>query len=81
MNSRDHVRRMLDSVKKFNVLEKGVGKGDTVTLYMPMVVELAVACLACARIGAVHSVVFGGFRPRRSRSPGGSQTRCVTSMP
>jgi hypothetical protein len=40
-----------------------VKKGDTVTLYMPMVVELAVACLACARIGAIHSVVFGGFSP------------------
>ena len=41
----------------------GVKKGDTVTIYMPMVVEGAVAMLACARIGAVHSVVFGGFSP------------------
>lgn len=39
----------------------GVGKGDRVAIYMPMVLELIVAVLACARIGAVHSVVFGGF--------------------
>ncbi len=45
-----------------NVLKaKGIGKGDRVALYMPMVPELAVSMLACARIGAVHSVVFGGF--------------------
>ncbi len=42
----------------------GVGKGDRVTLYMPMVPEAVVAMLACARIGAVHSVVFGGFAPQ-----------------
>ncbi|MEL7446165.1 MAG: acetate--CoA ligase [Pseudomonadota bacterium] len=41
----------------------GVGKGDRVTLYMPMVVEGVTAMLACARIGAIHSVVFGGFSP------------------
>jgi acetyl-CoA synthetase len=47
-----------------NVLKKlGVGKGDRVTIYMPMIFEGAVAMLACARIGAVHSVVFGGFSP------------------
>ena len=40
---------------------QGVQKGDTVTIYMPMVLELPIAMLACARIGAVHSVVFGGF--------------------
>ncbi len=40
---------------------KGVGKGDRVIIYMPMVPEAAVAMLACARIGAIHSVVFGGF--------------------
>jgi propionyl-CoA synthetase len=40
---------------------QGVGKGDRVILYMPMVPEAAIAMLACARIGAVHSVVFGGF--------------------
>ena len=39
----------------------GVKKGDRVTLYMPMIVEAAYAMLACARIGAIHSVVFGGF--------------------
>ena len=45
-----------------NVLKKlGVGKGDVVSIYMPMVPELAIAMLACARIGAVHSVIFGGF--------------------
>ena len=41
--------------------ELGVKKGDVVTIYMPMVPELAVAMLACARIGAVHSIIFGGF--------------------
>ncbi|WP_426260715.1 acetate--CoA ligase [Sphingomonas sp. DC1100-1] len=45
-----------------NVLKsQGVGKGDRVTLYMPMIPEAAYAALACARIGAIHSVVFGGF--------------------
>ncbi len=50
-------------VSKFaNVLKaNGVGKGDRVALYMPMVPELSVAMLACARIGAIHSVIFGGF--------------------
>ena len=42
---------------------RGVKKGDRVTIYMPMVLEAAYAMLACARIGAVHSVVFGGFSP------------------
>src|SRR5690554_5371483 len=42
---------------------RGVNKGDVVTLYMPMIPEAAVAMLACARIGAVHSIVFGGFSP------------------
>jgi acetyl-CoA synthetase len=41
----------------------GIKKGDVVTIYLPMVVEAAVALLACARIGAIHSVVFGGFSP------------------
>jgi acyl-coenzyme A synthetase/AMP-(fatty) acid ligase len=40
---------------------QGVKKGDAVSIYMPMVCELPIAMLACARIGAVHSVVFGGF--------------------
>lgn len=42
---------------------RGVGKGDRVCIYMPMIPEAAIAMLACARIGAVHSVVFGGFSP------------------
>jgi acetyl-CoA synthetase len=41
----------------------GIGKGDVVTIYLPMIVEAAVALLACTRIGAIHSVVFGGFSP------------------
>ena len=50
--------------KMANVLKKhGVKKGDRVTIYMPMVLEAAYAMLACARIGAIHSVVFGGFSP------------------
>ena len=46
---------------------RGVKKGDRVTIYMPMVLEAAYAMLACARIGAVHSVVFGGFSPSSLR--------------
>ena len=47
-----------------NVLKKhGVKKGDCVTIYLPMIPEAAYAMLACARIGAVHSIVFGGFSP------------------
>jgi len=47
-----------------NVLKaRGVARGDRVTIYMPMIPELAYAVLACARIGAVHSVIFGGFSP------------------
>jgi acetyl-CoA synthetase len=47
-----------------NVLKaRGVRKGDRVTIYLPMVPEAAIAMLACARIGAIHSVVFGGFSP------------------
>ena len=41
----------------------GVVKGDRICLYMPMIVEATVAMLACARLGAIHSVVFGGFSP------------------
>ena len=52
-----------DQVCKFaNVLKaRGVQKGDRVSIYMPMIPELAIAMLACARIGAMHSIVFGGF--------------------
>ncbi|MCH8885204.1 MAG: acetate--CoA ligase [SAR324 cluster bacterium] len=47
-----------------NVLKKhGVKKGDRVTIYLPMILELAISVLSCARIGAVHSVIFGGFSP------------------
>jgi len=42
---------------------EGVAKGDRVCLYLPMIPEAAIAMLACARIGAIHSVVFGGFSP------------------
>ncbi|KAA9357530.1 acetate--CoA ligase [Larkinella humicola] len=52
----DQVCRMANVLKR-----NGVGKGDRVCIYMPMVPELAIAVLACARIGAIHSVVFGGF--------------------
>ncbi|MGH9248429.1 MAG: AMP-binding protein, partial [Acidimicrobiales bacterium] len=54
---------LLGEVQRFaNVLKGlGVGRGDRVAIYMPMIPELAVAMLACARIGAPHSVVFGGF--------------------
>jgi acetyl-CoA synthetase len=54
---------LLNEVQRFaNVLKDlGVGKGDRVAIYMPMIPELPVAMLACARIGAPHSVVFGGF--------------------
>ena len=57
--------QLLERVSKFaNVmLANGVKKGDRVTIYMPMVPEAAYAMLACARIGAVHSIVFGGFSP------------------
>jgi len=54
---------LLDQVSRFAgaLAAQGVGKGDRVILYMPMVPEAVVAALACARIGAVHSIVFGGF--------------------
>ena len=53
-----------ETCRMANVLKAhGVAKGDRVTLYMPMIPEAAYAMLACARIGAVHSVVFGGFSP------------------
>ena len=58
-------RQLYEKVCKFaNVLKaNGVKKGDRVTIYLPMIPEAAYAMLACARIGAVHSVVFGGFSP------------------
>ena len=54
----EQVCRLANVLKKF-----GVKKGDRVTIYMPMIPEAAYAMLACARIGAIHSVVFGGFSP------------------
>ncbi|MCD6498086.1 MAG: acetate--CoA ligase [Deltaproteobacteria bacterium] len=58
-------KQLLTEVKKFaNVLKsKGIKKGDRVAIYLPMIPELPVSLLACARIGAIHSVVFGGFSP------------------
>ncbi|MDB5594321.1 MAG: acs [Hyphomicrobiales bacterium] len=58
-------RELHEHVCRFaNVLKAhGVKKGDTVTIYMPMIPEAAYAMLACARVGAVHSIVFGGFSP------------------
>jgi acetyl-CoA synthetase len=58
----DEVCRLANSLK-----ERGVQKGDRVTIYMPMVPEAAYAMLACARIGAIHSVIFGGFSPEAIR--------------
>jgi acetyl-CoA synthetase len=57
--------QLYEEVCRFaNVLrEEGVAKGDRVTIYMPMIPEAAFALLACARLGAIHSVVFGGFSP------------------
>ena len=66
-DSAQHIsyRELHERVSRFaNALKDlGIGKGDRVCIYMPMVPEAAVAMLACARIGAVHSVVFGGFSP------------------
>ena len=58
-------RELHEEVCKFaNVLKgKGVRKGDRVTIYLPMIVEATIAMLSCVRIGAIHSVVFGGFSP------------------
>ena len=55
---KDHVCRLANTLKA-----RGVRKGDRVCIYMPMIPEAAFAMLACTRIGAVHSVVFGGFSP------------------
>ena len=56
---------LLTEVNKFaNVLkDMGIGKGDTVSIYLPMIPELPIAMLACARIGAIHAVVFSAFQP------------------
>jgi acetyl-CoA synthetase len=58
-------RELLDDVNRFanGLRSLGIGEGDRVAIYMPMILELPVAMLACARIGAPHSVIFGGFSP------------------
>ena len=63
--------RMLSEVQLLGAMlrEFGVEKGDRVVIYMPMIPEAVFAMLACARIGAVHSVVFGGFAREGARHP------------
>ncbi|MBI5204221.1 MAG: acetate--CoA ligase [Nitrospirae bacterium] len=62
-------QQMYYEVNKFaNVLKKhGIKKGDRITIYLPMIPELAISMLACARIGAIHSIVFGGFSAQALR--------------
>ena len=76
-------RDLHERVCKFaNVLKaQGISKGDVVTLYLPMIPEAAVAMLACARVGAVHSIVFGGFSPEAlaARIEGANSKLVVTS--
>ena len=76
-------RQLHDEVCRFaNVLKAhGVRKGDTVTMYLPMIPEAAYAMLACARIGAVHSIVFGGFSPEAlaGRIEGGNSRIVITA--
>ena len=68
---------LLDEVSRFANVLLGLGleRGDRVAIYMPMIPELPVAMLACARIGVAHSVIFGGFSPTRS------STAATTPMP
>ena len=72
-------RDLHERVCKFaNVLKaRGVKRGDRVTIYLPMIPEIAVAVLACARIGAIHSVVFGGFSPE---ALAGRITDCASTV-
>ena len=76
-------RELLQEVCRFaNVLKaRGVKKGDRVAIYMPMIPELAMAVLACARLGAIHSVVFGGFSAQalRDRIEDGQCTAVITA--
>jgi len=60
---RDHVARLAGAIAA-----QGVGKGDRVIIYMPMIPEAVMAMLACARLGAIHSVVFGGFAAKELAS-------------
>ena len=68
--------QVLEEVQRFANILKGMGvaKGDRVAIYLPMILELPIAMLACARIGAIHSVVFGGFAAESLAS------RCVDSQ-
>ncbi|MCW8916843.1 MAG: acetate--CoA ligase [Magnetovibrio sp.] len=69
----DEVCKLANAMKA-----QGVKKGDVVTLYMPMIPEAAYAMLACTRIGAIHSIVFGGFSPDALASRiQGSESNCV----
>ncbi len=72
----EHVSRLANVLKA-----RGVKKGDVVTIYLPMIPEAAYAMLACARIGAVHSVVFGGFSPDslKDRIQGGESVCLITA--
>ncbi len=72
----EHVAKLAGALKA-----RGVQKGDRVTIYLPMIPEAAYAMLACARIGAVHSVVFGGFSPDSlaNRILDGSSTCLITA--
>ncbi|MBS0241664.1 MAG: acetate--CoA ligase [Proteobacteria bacterium] len=76
-------KQLHERVSKFaNVLKaQGVKKGDRVTIYLPMIPEAAYAMLACARIGAVHSIVFGGFSPESlaNRIEDAASTMIITS--
>ena len=64
-----HLRELRDEVARLAgaLRALGVARGDRVVIYMPMVPEAVIAMLACARLGAIHSVVFGGFAAARAR--------------
>src|SRR5205809_5926783 len=73
---------MWREVSRFANVLKGLGveRGDRVTIYMPMIPELPIAMLACARVGAVHSVIFGGFSARAIRDRAGdAETRVIVT--
>ena len=76
-------RELYEEVCKFSNGLKSIGvkKGDRVTIYMPMIPEAAIAMLSCARLGAIHSVVFGGFAPEslRNRLDDCSSTFIITA--
>ena len=79
----NHLRRLYDEVSRCaNALkELGVRRGDRVAIYMPMIPELPIAMLACARIGAPHTVVFGGFSAEALRRPDQRRRRRSWSSP